>query len=125
MPSQSPQAGLTLLDIDLALAQIGDVEAMNDMLAMLEESLVRDIPEISALLEKGDGLGANRLLHALKGFIPIFCQPALCLEVARVEGISKHIGHADVAPAYAALRPQLEQLRAEVSNQLMARGAPL
>ena len=123
MSTPSSPSGPALLDVDLALSQIGDAEAMHDMLRLLEESLTRDIPEISALLEQGDGVGANRLLHGIKGFIPIFCRPALCLEVVRVEGISKRIGSADVAPAYASLRPLLEQLRDEVSAQLLKPGS--
>jgi hypothetical protein len=122
MASLLPQAGPVVLDLDLAFSQIGDVDAMNDMLAMLKESLSRDVPLVSTLLQGGDGVGANRLLHALKGFVPIFCPAPFCEEVARVELLSKDPTSAQVAPAYAGLRPQLETLLAEVSAYLDAKG---
>lgn len=122
MVSLLSQAGPGVLDIDLALSQIGDVDAMNDMLVMLQESLARDVPQVSSLLENGDVGGANRLLHALKGFVPIFCPESFCLEVAQVELFSKDPASTDVAPAYANLRPQLEKLLAEVSAYLVANG---
>jgi len=122
MPSPMPQAGPGLLNIDLALSQIGDVDAMNDMIVMLEESLGRDVPQVSALLQNGDIQGANRLLHGLKGFIPIFCPESLCLEVVRVEGLSKASDSPELAEAYATLRPHLETLLAEVTAYLVANG---
>lgn len=122
MVSLSSQAGPEILDIDLALSQIGDVDAMNDMLVMLQESLARDVPQVSTLLQSGDIGGANRLLHALKGFVPIFCPESFCQEVGQVELFSKDLASTNVAPAYANLRPQLEQLLAEVSAYLVAKG---
>jgi HPt (histidine-containing phosphotransfer) domain-containing protein len=111
------------LDVALAIEQIGDAHAMQGMLPMLEESLARDVPLISELLAAGDVKAANRLLHALKGFIPIFCGEALCLHVTRVEELSKKGGAPDVRQAYSALRPDLEQLQAEVSDYLNSQGA--
>ena len=106
------------LDTDLALSQIGDVEAMNGMLSMLEESLVRDVPQIDKLLADGDVLGANQLLHALKGFIPIFCRAPLCELVTQVEALTKVKDNPEAAPAYRRLMPELNLLIAEVSNYL-------
>ena len=118
MSRLSLPAGQSLLDTDLALSQIGDADAMQDMLVMLEEALARDLPDISDLLQKGDILGANCLLHAIKGFIPIFCQDALSQEVTRVEAMSKEPFDAGLSDGYAQLRPHLEQLLAEVRAHL-------
>lgn len=115
MSPLSLPASQRLLDTDLALSQIGDPDAMREMLAMLQEALARDVPEISVLLQRGDTVGANHLLHAIKGFIPIFCPEPLCLEVARIEGMSKDAFNAELAGGYARLRPLLEQLLSEVS----------
>ena len=60
------------LDVERALDQIGDLPALHDMLDMLQVSLTRDIPQIERLLAQDNVLLANRMLHALKGFIPIF-----------------------------------------------------
>lgn len=122
MSSPPLRADRVVLDTELAFSQIGDIDAMRDMLGLLEEALVRDLPEIASMVAQGDQVGANRLLHALKGFIPIFCQQALSDEVAMVEGLSKTPDNTALMQGYAALRPQLEQLRTEVSAYLMESG---
>lgn len=111
------------LDIGLALKQIGDATAMQGMLSMLEESLARDIPRVEQLLAEGDVRGANRVLHSLKGFIPIFCVESLCSHVARVEELSKVAQAPEVVRAYDALAPELEQLQSEVVSYLNTSGA--
>lgn len=118
MSSLLPDPVPVYLDVDLAMSQIGDVQAMQGMLTMLEESLGRDIPSIAALLANGDVVGANRLLHPLKGFIPIFCGPVLSELVAQVEMLSKDASSTAVGPAYAKLMPELNQLLSEVSVYL-------
>lgn len=123
MPSLLPDPVPVYLDVDLALSQIGDVQAMQGMLGMLEESLARDIPAIAELLQSGDVVGANRLLHPLKGFIPIFCGPVLSELVAQVEVLSKDAASTSAAPAYAELMPELNQLLADVSVYLNDKGA--
>jgi len=123
MSSLLPDPEPVYLDVDLAMSQIGDVQAMQGMLTMLEESLARDIPAIADLLDSGDIVGANRLLHPLKGFIPIFCGPVLSELVAQVEMLSKDASSTTVGPAYAQLMPELNQLLADVSFYLNDKGA--
>ena len=106
------------LDIDRALGQIGDVSALHEMLDMLQDSLDRDAPQISLLLKNQDVQAANRLLHSLKGFIPIFCVDALCDHVAQVEMLSKTQGAEEVGAAYVHLLPKLQQLQAEIDQYL-------
>ena len=122
MSTQIPEASQTYFDIDLALSQIGDLDSLNSMLLMLQESLTSDLPKIASLLQQGDVPAANRLLHALKGFIPIFCRESLCSHVVRVEGLSKLGPSAALVPAYAALQPELAQLLCEVTSHLSAHG---
>ncbi len=118
MTSTLSNAGAIYLDTDLALSQIGDVEAMNSMLAMLQDTLEKDLPQIDDFLRAGDVSNANRLLHSLKGFVPIFSGPDLCAHVVLVEGMSKDMQSKTAAPAYLVLKPQLEQLLAEVRAHL-------
>ena len=125
MASLLPHSDPIYLDAELAVSQIGDVQAMQGMLTMLEESLVRDIPMIARLIEARDIVGANRLLHSLKGFIPIFCGPAMCELVSQVELLSKDANSTTIGPAYAELQPELQQLLAEVSAYLNDNGASL
>jgi hypothetical protein len=120
MSSSKSQTAPVYLDTDWALSQIGDVDSMNSMLLMLQESLARDIPLIAELLQAGDVAAANRLLHALKGFIPIFCQAPLCEKVVQVELLSKDSQSRAVGTAYQALQPELEILLAEVGVYLPA-----
>ncbi len=111
------------LDVTLALEQIGDAQAMQGMLSMLEESLARDVPRIAQLLDDGDVRAANRLLHGLKGFIPIFCVESLCKHVAKVEEFSKTADAVSVSQLYADLMPELETLQTEVVAYLNEQGA--
>lgn len=111
------------LDFDRALEKMGDLPALTDLLGMLQVSLMRDIPQIEVLLKQDNVLLANRMLHALKGFIPIFCGDTLCDEVAAVELLSRTGSAAEVALAYAPLRSKLGLLRQDVEQSLSAGGA--
>ncbi|MDT8991583.1 Hpt domain-containing protein [Curvibacter sp. APW13] len=115
----SDRGGFIYLDVDRALEQIGEAEALHDMLDMLQSSLDRDLPQIQALLDSGDVRSANRLLHAIKGFIPIFCVDALCDHVASVELLSKTASAAEVTAAFALLEPKLRGLQSEIDAHLV------
>ena len=106
------------LDQARAVSQLGDADALPPMLTMLEESLERDIPLMDACIKGGDMIGANRLLHQLKGFTPVFCVDSLVELVVNVEHLSKHAESSDVRAAYKHLAPQLETLRSEVATYL-------
>jgi hypothetical protein len=111
------------LDLDTAISQVGDLPSVLGILGMVEETLQRDIPSIADFLANGNVSDAGKLLHSLKGFVPIFCRAPLCEQVAKVEGLSKHAGVAEVAPAFDAIKPELEQLLLEVSACLKAESA--
>jgi hypothetical protein len=106
------------LDIARALEQIGDEQAMRGMLPMLQELLENDLPRIVQFLAEQDVPGANRLLHSIKGCMPIFCGPALCEQLAGVEFMSKSGGSAEVSEAFALLHPKLLGLQREVAHYL-------
>lgn len=112
--SQAP----VYLDPVRALDQIGDLTALHEMLDMLQATLERDIAQISQCLATQNLGAANRLLHSLKGCIPIFCVDALCDHVAQVELLSKSASADEVGKAYALLRPKLVQLQAEIDVYL-------
>jgi hypothetical protein len=111
------------LDLDAAISQVGDLPSVLGILGMVEETLQRDIPSIADFLANGNVPEAGKLLHSLKGFVPIFCRTPLCEQVAKVEALSKHADVAEVAPAFDALKPELEQLLFEVSACLKAENA--
>ena len=118
MPIPNTDAASIYLDTELAMAQIGDMPAVLNILTMVEETLRKDIPRISQLLACQDVPGAKRLLHSLKGFMPIFCRASLCEHVSRVETLSKSAESAEVGQAFAVLQPELELLLSEVSTYL-------
>ncbi len=109
------------LDIPRALEQVGDEQALQNMMPMLQEMLERDLPLIAQSLANGDVRGANPLLHSLKGCLPIFCEPTLCTHLAQVEQLSKAGGSAEVNEAYATLGPKLLGLQQEVTQYLSPR----
>lgn len=106
------------LNVDQAFELIGDQPALADMLEMLRVSLTRDISQVERLLEENDLFMANRFLHALKGFIPLFCGESLVKEVTDLELLSKTASAAEVSAAYAELKPKLKQLSLEVEQHL-------
>ena len=88
------------LDIDQALANVGDPDGLADMLRMLQDLLVTDLPQIGQWMDQQDFPSANSALHALKGCLPIFCEPQ------------------GSAASFVALRPKLEVLRGEIESYL-------
>ena len=120
MSNTVPSGPYHYLNFDRALEKMGDLPALTDLLAMLQVSLTRDVPRIEELLAQDNVLLANRMLHALKGFIPIFCGDALCDEVADLEQLSRTGSAAEVATAYASLSAKLGLLRQDVAHSLRA-----
>lgn len=104
------------LSIERAMEFIGDRDGVLSLLATLQSSLEKDLPEIQARLDAGNLSGANELLHQLKGFAPVFCVEELVAEVVAVEGLSKQTDIAAVREAYAQLAPRLQQLLTEVTT---------
>ena len=112
-PTQAP-----CLSIDRAMEYVGDMDGVIQLLGTLQHSLQSDLPQIQSLLDAGDLSGANRLLHQLKGFAPVFCVDSLVADVVHVEGLSKGADLSGVRSAYAQLAPRLQQFLAEVQATL-------
>lgn len=108
------------LSLESTLAYVGDMDSAMSLLHTLEQSLQADLPRIQSLLDAGDLSGANRLLHQLKGFAPVFCVDAMVAQVVQVEKLSKGTDLSAVREAYQQLQPQLLQLLVEVQQQLAA-----
>ncbi len=84
------------------------------MMPMLLVTLRTDVPEILRLLKAGDVKAANKLLHPLKGFVPVFCIDPVVDSVTTVEIFSKTAAANEVLPRFEAILPLLERLRGEV-----------
>ena len=108
----------TYLSVERAMEFIGDANGVLTLLKTLHQTLGEELPRIQAMLDQGDLHGANRLLHQLKGFTPVFCVDSLVEQVVSVEHLSKHAEPSDVLSAYMRLAPQLATLRSEVAQHL-------
>jgi HPt (histidine-containing phosphotransfer) domain-containing protein len=117
MPSPPSYA---YLSVERGMEFIGDEAGFLSLLKTLHQTLTTDIALITDLLSQDDVSGANRLLHQVKGFAPVFCVDALVEHVVTVEALSKHGDAAEVRAAFAQMAPQLEQLRTEVALHLAA-----
>ena len=106
------------LSVDRAMEFIGDTHGVLSLLKTLQQTLSDDLPRLQELLDKGEVYAANRILHQLKGFTPVFCVDSLVELVVKVEGMSKHAESSELNTAYAQLAPQLEALRQEVIDHL-------
>ena len=111
-PNASPPAAC--LDIALGLDMVGDEQSLQELLDMAEQALTRDIRAVAEHLEQGNAKGANGLLHAIKGFAPIFCAEHLVRQITGVELLSKTAAAQEIAVHYAELAPALAQLRDEI-----------
>ena len=106
------------LSIARAMEFIGDANGVLSLLKTLHQTLSDDLPRLQEFLDKDDVYGANRVLHQLKGFTPVFCVDSLVEHVVTVEAMSKHAEAAELRQAYSLLAPQLETLRCEVAEHL-------
>ena len=97
---------------------LGDEESLAELLELALQGLERDIPAIAQHLAQDDAKAANQLLHAIKGFAPIFCSAELAQQITVVEALSKTASAAEVTPLYAQLAPGLSQLRDEIGVHL-------
>ena len=100
------------------MAFLGDEAFMRQMLSMMEETLEKDIPTIRAALDDGDVAGANRLLHAIKGFVPTVCNDVMVDHVTAVEILSKTGSVTEVRDAFGRLLPDLNLLLLEIRAYL-------
>ena len=99
---------------------MGSETALRKILATVMTSLAADLPAIEAALQTGDVTTANRMLHAIKGYMPIFGSDALIEQVVAVEKLSKTESAAVVLASYAQLGPELHGLLAEIQQYLNA-----
>lgn len=111
-PSSTPTG--SRLDIARGVGMMGSQAALCKILVTVLASMSADVPAIEAALQAGEVANANRLLHAIKGYMPIFGSDALVSQVTAVEKLSKTESAAVVLVQYQALAPELRQLLADI-----------
>ncbi len=102
------------LDVARGVGMMGSETALRKILVTVVISMAADLPTIDTALQTGDVATANRLLHAIKGYMPIFGSNALIEQVAAVEKLSKTEPAAVVQVTYQQLGPELHGLLAEI-----------
>ncbi|MBB1074428.1 Hpt domain-containing protein [Rhodoferax sp. 4810] len=110
----------TRLDVARGVGMMGSEAALRKILTTVLVSLSADVPAIDAALQADDVATANRMLHALKGYMPIFGSDALIEQVVAVEKLSKTESAAALQVPYAQLGPELHGLLAEIQQFLNA-----
>ncbi|GAB4213268.1 MAG: phosphoglycerate kinase [Rhodoferax sp.] len=106
------------LDVAKGVGMMGSEAALKKILQTVADTMSANLPQIMAALQSGDVRTANQLLHAIKGYVPIFASDALVDAVVRVEVFSKTASAAEVLLHYQALQPQLQALLSEVAAYL-------
>ena len=106
------------LDVARGMAMMGSESSLRKILSTVLASLRADLPRIDAALQAGDVPSANRLLHAIKGYMPIMGSDALTAQLVTVEQLSKTAAAADLLSAYQQLAPELRGLLTEIQDFL-------
>ncbi len=96
------------------IGMMGSQLSLCKILKTVVDSMVADLPKIDAALLSEDVPAANRILHAIKGYMPIFACDALVAQVTTLEKISKTEPAAVVLPLYRELAPELQALIVEI-----------
>ncbi len=118
LKDDKPMPAVSYLDAVRGVSMMGSDTSLRKILSTVHASMSASLPDITQALAQADVPRANALLHAMKGYLPIFAADALANEVAEVEFLSK-TGTADVvAPRYALLAPKLAQLQDEIGRYL-------
>ena len=96
-------AAFVQLDLSQAAQYAVDASLLPNLMDTFATSLTKERLAIQDQLT-GENVEATRMsLHALKGFVPIFCKPALAQEVIALEALGRK-------ESLQTLRPRLSQL---------------
>lgn len=106
------------LDVARGVAMMGSEASLRKILKTVQNSLAGNLPQMAHALAKDDVPSFNHLLHAIKGYVPIFASDALVTQVTELEKISKTEPLTTVAPLYAELAPRLDALLGEIQTFL-------
>jgi HPt (histidine-containing phosphotransfer) domain-containing protein len=106
------------LDVARGVSMMGSEASLRKILKTVQDSMAGNLPEMAQALAKDDVASFSRLLHAIKGYAPIFASDALVAQVTELEKTSKTESVTTVAPLYAELAPCMEALLGEIRSFL-------
>ena len=108
-PGFDPQRGLEMMGSTITLRHI---------LQTANVSLTASLSDIQHALAQGDVVKVKGLLHAIKGYAPIFCTDDLVAQIVDIEKLSKTATAAEIASPYAQLQPRFQSLLIEIQTYL-------
>ena len=108
-PGFDPQRGVEMM---------GSTTTLRKILQTAHVSLTASLPDIKHALAQGDVAKAKGLLHAIKGYAPIFCTDNLVAQIVDIEKLSKTATAAEITSPYAQLEPRLQSLLIEIQTYL-------
>ena len=98
----------------------GEAAALRQLVATFHDSLAQELRQLDAALDAADASQVQFSLHALKGFVPLFCQPDLAQSLIDLYHDSRSQPLAAIQARYRALGPALHALTHEVEAWLGA-----
>mgnify|MGYP000263983419 CR=1 FL=1 len=110
------------LSMAKAIQYLGDAASAQQLLATLQGTLEKDMPQITSAIATENFEVLQKILHQLKGFAPVFCQDDLVTQITHTEALCKHTDRDDLKPsaldASLQLLAHLKSLLVEVKAQL-------
>lgn len=120
MPSDLPVdfSATRYLDLQRARDMLGDEARVRDIVELAHTVMQADMPRMRQSVAAGDIVAAGRVLHSLKGMVPVFCKDELVEHVTSSERLSKTGQVHEFMPAYLQAEQALEALLAEIGGYL-------
>ena len=115
----SQETNMKYLDIKGAQDRLGDDELLQQMLEMLAESLPEETTQFNALMAENKLQEAARVLHKIKGVIPLFCDEATVRILQQLEVmLQQNEDTPEMREKLAALLERLDQFKSELTQWL-------
>ena len=83
------------LSMAKAIHYLGDAASAQQLLATLQGTLEKDMPQITSAIATENFEVLQKILHQLKGFAPVFCHDHLIADIKHTESLCKLIHSAE------------------------------
>lgn len=119
--SSTPQVSpAPVLDTERALAMLENQEHVQPMIELLLSTVPADLEQIDTHLQADDRASAHRVLHQLKGFLPMFCAEGFGQDLREVTSLLKDGDPSGFDQKFPSVRARLQQLCDEAQAYLDA-----
>ena len=110
----------SFLDLSQATEIAGDQAQLIELVRTFEDSLSHEWAQLQAAFENQDGERVQMCLHALKGFMPLFCHPDLAQAMVDLYQMSREQPFEATQARFRVLEPSFLALQKEVKAWLGA-----